>query len=83
LLSYSLWIVGIISAAIALARAGAPRPPVILLGLSFIFASHPRPTGSLGMAFFFIAVLWLELFWQRNPETPSLEQQSAELSKVS
>ena len=33
----SLWIVGIISAAIALARAGAPRPPVILLGLSFIF----------------------------------------------
>jgi hypothetical protein len=69
------WIVGIFSTAIALYRSGAPLPPVVFLGLSFIFASHPRPTGTLGMAFFFIAVVWLELFWQRNSEALNLEEQ--------
>jgi hypothetical protein len=80
------WIMGVFAAAIALYHAGAPRPPLILLALSFIFASHPRPTGSLGMAFFFLAAVWLELFWQRPglPEPESLIQgkQSEDLQRV-
>ncbi|MBE9167145.1 hypothetical protein IQ238_06230 [Pleurocapsales cyanobacterium LEGE 06147] len=60
------WIIAVFAAAIALYRAGAPRLPVILLALSFIFGVHPRPTGPLGMAFFFVAAVWLELVWQRS-----------------
>jgi hypothetical protein len=54
------WCVGIVGAAIALWRASAPRVASVLLGLSFIFAVHPFPTGTLGMAFFFAGALWME-----------------------
>ncbi|MGB3512908.1 MAG: hypothetical protein WBA93_27580 [Microcoleaceae cyanobacterium] len=52
------WAVGVIAAAIALGRAGAPRLSVILLIASGILfgIAHVPPTGPLGMACFFIAV---------------------------
>ncbi|MCC5634699.1 hypothetical protein LC593_02320 [Nostoc sp. CHAB 5844] len=52
------WTIGVIAAAIALKRAGAPMLSVILLIFSGILfgLSHVPPTGSLGMACFFIAV---------------------------
>lgn len=60
----SAWVVGIIATAIALHQVDAPRFPVILIALSAIFAAHPRPTGPLGMTFFFVAAIWLELLWK-------------------
>jgi hypothetical protein len=52
------WAVGVIAAAIALKRAGAPRLSVILLIASGILfgIAHVPPTGPLAMACFFIAV---------------------------
>ena len=80
------WVMGVFTAAFALYHAGAPRIAVVLLSLSFIFAAHPRPTGPLGMMFFFLAAVWLELFWQQSPlknqENLSPEQKSEELQKV-
>ena len=54
------WVVGVIAAAVALARAGAPRSAAILLGLAVIFAMHAPPTGPLGLACFFLAASWIE-----------------------
>jgi hypothetical protein len=51
---------------IALYYAGAPRPPLLLLALSFIFGVHARPTDPLGMAFSFLAAVWLELGWKQR-----------------
>ena len=52
------WTVGVIAAAIALGRTGAPRLSIILLIASGILfgIAHVPPTGPLGMACFFIAV---------------------------
>ena len=58
------WVVGVLAAAIALRRAGAPRGPVALMVLSaFIFGmSHASPMGPIGMACLFAAFVWIELF---------------------
>ena len=52
------WAIGVIAAAIALGKAGAPRLSVVLLIASGILfgLAHVPPTGPLGMACFFIAV---------------------------
>jgi hypothetical protein len=54
------WIVGVIAATVALARAGAARAAAILLGLAVIFAMHAPPTGPLGLTCFFLAAVWIE-----------------------
>src|SRR3712207_3286491 len=54
------WVAAAVGAAIALRRAGVPRIPSILIGLSAIFAVHSRPTGSLGLAFFLLGAGWVE-----------------------
>ena len=53
------WAIGVIAAAIALAKVGAPRLSVILMimsGISFGLA-HVPPNGPFGMACFFIAIV--------------------------
>src|SRR5919106_2111695 len=57
------WVVGLIAAAIALRRAGAPRGPFILLILAgvFLMGGHPFPAGTLAFGSFFLAAAWLEL----------------------
>ena len=57
------WVVGLIAAAIALRRAGAPRGPFILLILAgvFLMGGHPFPAGTLAFGSFFLATAWLEL----------------------
>jgi hypothetical protein len=54
------WVTAAVGAAIALRRAGLPRVPSILIGLSAIFAVHSWPTGSLGLAFFLLGAGWVE-----------------------
>jgi hypothetical protein len=48
------WVTAVVGAAIALRRAGVPRLPSTLIGLSAIFAVHSWPTGSVGLAFFLL-----------------------------
>src|SRR5829696_5815860 len=57
------WVVGLIAAAIALRRAGAPRGPFILLILAgvFLMGGHPFPAGTLAFGSFCLAAAWLEL----------------------
>lgn len=60
-------IVAICSAAWALYRAGvAVLPVIVLLGTLISTYSHALPFGPLGTTCFFIAVLWIELFWRRS-----------------
>jgi hypothetical protein len=54
------WVTATVGAAIALRRAGLPRVPSTLIGLSAIFAVHSWPTGSLGLAFFLLGAGWAE-----------------------
>ena len=61
-------IVSICSAAWALADAGVPRLPVlVLLGTLLSAYSHATPFGPLGSACFFLAALWIELVWRKAP----------------
>ncbi len=55
------WLIGVIGAAIALKRSGAPYFSIVLLITSgFLFGlAHVPPTGPLGMACFFIAVAFI------------------------
>jgi hypothetical protein len=50
------WLTAVIAAAVAVRQAAAPLAAVVLLGLSAIVASHPPPTGPIGLAFFAGAV---------------------------
>jgi hypothetical protein len=59
------WVLAVFGSCVALSRAGAALLPVICLGLSVLFASHPTPIGPIGMFFFFVAVALLELAPQR------------------
>lgn len=60
-------IVAICSAAWALYRVGVGVLPVIvLLGTLLSTYSHALPLGPLGTTCFFIAVLWIELFWRKS-----------------
>jgi hypothetical protein len=58
------WIVALVTAAVALYRAGAPRAPLILLVLPTFFLGffdHAFPFGSLAFGSFFVVAAWLEL----------------------
>ena len=58
------WMIGVISAAIGLRLAGAPRGPVALMILAaLIFGmSHASPNGPIGMSCLVAAFIWLEFF---------------------
>ena len=58
------WMIGVISAAIGIRLAGAPRGPVALMILAaLIFGmSHASPNGPIGMACLVAAFVWLEFF---------------------
>lgn len=60
------WVLALGAAGIALRRAGAPLPPVMLLALPAFFLTfdHAFPFGSLTFASFSLIVLWLELRWR-------------------
>ena len=57
------WIVALVTAAVALYRAGAPRLPLVLLALPayLVTFDHAFPFGSLTFGTFFIIAAWLEL----------------------
>jgi hypothetical protein len=57
------WIVALVTAAVALYRAGAPRLPLVLLALPayLVTFDHAFPFGSLTFGTFFVIVAWLEL----------------------
>jgi hypothetical protein len=56
------WIVALVTAAIALYRAGAPRLPLVLLALPayLVTFDHAFPLGSLTFGTFFVIAAWLE-----------------------
>ena len=63
------WILALVTAAVALLWAGAPRVPLFLLALPvyFIAFDHAFPFGSLTFGTFFLAALWLELGRRKRP----------------
>jgi hypothetical protein len=56
------WIVGMLAAVVALARAGASREPLILLTLAglFLVGDHSSYFGSIAFGCFLLAAAWLE-----------------------
>ena len=72
------WLAGVLAAATALHRAGAPRLSVLLLvPAALIFSlNHEPPLGPIAFGCFFLAAAWLELVhWK-----PALEAQSAKMT---
>ena len=63
------WIVALVMAAVALWRAGAPRLPLVLLGLPayLVTLDHAFPSGSLTFGTFFVIATWLELASEGSP----------------
>jgi hypothetical protein len=57
------WIVALVTAAVALYRAGAPRLPLMLMAFPayLVTLDHAFPFGSLAFGSFFVVALWLEL----------------------
>ena len=57
------FIVALVTAGVALYRAGAPRLPVVLLALPafFVTCDHAFPFGSLTFGTFFVIAVWLDL----------------------
>src|ERR671921_190932 len=61
------WTVGLLAAAVALYRAGAPRLPLVPLALAAVpvidlfGVDHSPPFNPIALALFFVAALWLEL----------------------
>ena len=57
------WIVALLLGAVALWRAGAPRLPLVLLGLPayLVTLDHAFPSGSLTFGTFFVIAAWIEL----------------------
>jgi hypothetical protein len=72
------WIVALVTAAVALYRAGAPRLPLIFLTLPAFFVTfdHAFPFGSLTFGSFFVVAVWLEL----APGRPTLAGQPRRVS---
>jgi hypothetical protein len=62
------WIVGMLAAVIALARAGTSREPLILLTLAGLFlgGDHSTFLGSIAFGCFFLAAAWLEFAPRRS-----------------
>ena len=72
------WLVGVVAAATALHRAGAPRLSVVLLvPAALIFSlNHEPPLGPIAFGCFFLAAVWLELVhWG-----PALEVRSTKVT---
>ena len=57
------WIVALVTAGVALYRAGAPRLPLVLMALPayLVTLDHAFPSGSLTFGSFFVIATWLEL----------------------
>src|SRR5215212_11528437 len=57
------WIVALVTAAVALWRAGAPRLPLVLMAIPayLVTLDHAFPFGSLTFGTFFVLAAWLEL----------------------
>jgi hypothetical protein len=57
------WIMALVTAAVALYRAGALRLPLVLLALPayLVTFDHAFPLGSLTFGSFFVIAVWLEL----------------------
>ena len=64
-----VWILVLVTAAVALFWAGASRVPLFLLALPvyFIAFDHAFPFGSLTFGTFFLAALWLEIDRRKRP----------------
>jgi hypothetical protein len=62
-ISFAWWLV-LIGVALAMFIAGKPRVPAVLLVLAgaLFSAAHPMPTGPLGLACFFGAAVYIEVF---------------------
>jgi hypothetical protein len=54
------WVVAMLAAAVALHRAGAGRPTVVLVGSASVFAVHPPPVGPVGLVCFAAAAVLIE-----------------------
>jgi hypothetical protein len=69
------WSLGLLAAAVALYRAGAPRLPLAMLALAaspfinFFDFDHSPPFNPVALGLFFLAALWLELAWQKRVPT--------------
>ncbi|HJQ28742.1 MAG TPA: hypothetical protein VJ827_05345 [Rubrobacter sp.] len=63
------WIAALGASAVALWRAGTPRPPVafLLLPALLLTFDHAFPYGALTFASYFLVILWLELSQRRGP----------------
>src|SRR5215208_4358531 len=74
------FIVALVTAAVALYRAGAPRLPLVLLVLPALFVTfdHAFPFGSLTFGTFFVIAAWLEL----APGAPSSSRQARRVSGI-
>lgn len=76
------WSVGLLAAAVALYRAGAPRLPLVPLAVAgvpyvdFSGFDHSPPFDPLALALFFLAVLWLE--FTRRKRAPAGVESSAD-----
>jgi hypothetical protein len=72
------WIVALVTAAVALYRAGAPRLPLVLMALPayLVTFDHAFPFGSLTFGSFFVVAVWLEL----APGRPTLARQPRRVS---
>jgi hypothetical protein len=57
------WVVALVTAAVALWRAGVPRLPLVLLALPayLVTLDHAFPSGSLTFGTFFVIAAWIEL----------------------
>ena len=80
------WTVGLLAAAVALYRAGAPRLPLVPLALAAVpvidlfGVDHSPPFNPIALALFFVAALWLELAGRKR--APAGMEGSADRSPV-
>ena len=66
------WMVGMLAAVAALARAGASREPLVLLTLAGLLLGGDHSTfyGSIAFGCFFLAAAWLEFVPRRSLNNP-------------
>jgi hypothetical protein len=74
------WVVAMITAAVALRRAGTSRVSFVLLIMAgvFLLGGHPFPFGTLAFGCFFIAATWVEL----GPALPARAAATPTVSRV-
>lgn len=64
-IAFAGWTIAVITAAIALGRAGAPIPACVLLVLAIGLTLHALPTGPIGMLCFLLAAILFERAGER------------------